>query len=207
MAGTDIRSTRTCTKCLVEKPATREHFCPDRRVRDGCKAVCKPCSVAYNKEWQRRDYQRDPKKRLEANRRWIEANAEKYRAQQRARAKRRGSRAEAHRDWSERNREHVRKCKAAAERKRRARKRQCIGHHSPVQIEDLLRRQNGRCFYCRDDLDRYHVDHFVPLARGGSNDVHNLRVACPPCNRSKGAKMPWEWRPDMFEEMPLGKSA
>jgi len=34
------------------------------------------------------------------------------------------------------------------------------------------------------------VDHIVPLSRGGSDDLENLRFLCRPHNSSKGAKMP-----------------
>jgi len=39
----------------------------------------------------------------------------------------------------------------------------------------------------------YHVDHRVPIARGGSNGPENLVIACPDCNRRKNAQMPHEF--------------
>lgn len=56
----------------------------------------------------------------------------------------------------------------------------------------------GCCNYCRCELsfeDRrsWHIDHVVPLARGGTHELSNLVVACPPCNHSKGSKMLDEW--------------
>jgi len=46
------------------------------------------------------------------------------------------------------------------------------------------------CATCRvlvTDRTDAHVDHIVPLARGGSNDRENLRVLCARCNLQKGA--------------------
>jgi 5-methylcytosine-specific restriction endonuclease McrA len=36
---------------------------------------------------------------------------------------------------------------------------------------------------------RFHVDHVVPLARGGEHSYANTQPACPPCNMSKGARV------------------
>lgn len=39
----------------------------------------------------------------------------------------------------------------------------------------------------------WEVDHVYPYASGGSDDFNNLRPACIPCNRSKGASYPGEF--------------
>ena len=51
--------------------------------------------------------------------------------------------------------------------------------------------QKGRCADCaahllRDGPEKCHADHIVPLARGGSHDIRNLQLLCPPCNLQKG---------------------
>jgi 5-methylcytosine-specific restriction endonuclease McrA len=33
----------------------------------------------------------------------------------------------------------------------------------------------------------FHKDHFEPLVRGGTDDVENIVLACPPCNQRKNA--------------------
>jgi hypothetical protein len=46
------------------------------------------------------------------------------------------------------------------------------------------------CAQCgRHEADRQavHLDHIVPVARGGSNAADNLRVLCSTCNLRKGA--------------------
>ena len=62
------------------------------------------------------------------------------------------------------------------------------------EIGGLLRRQKNRCANCKRDISsRYHADHIVPLCRGGSNDIKNIQLLCPPCNLKKGAKDPLVW--------------
>jgi 5-methylcytosine-specific restriction endonuclease McrA len=54
---------------------------------------------------------------------------------------------------------------------------------------------SGRCTYCGavTSWERGHIDHVVPLARGGGNDRGNIVWSCAFCNRSKGAKLLVEW--------------
>jgi len=54
--------------------------------------------------------------------------------------------------------------------------------------------QPKECFYCGSECaESFHVDHFVPLSRGGAHVLTNLRIACAPCNLRKNAKMPNEF--------------
>ena len=65
----------------------------------------------------------------------------------------------------------------------------------------LWRSTDGRCIYCGDGLTPgWHVDHMVPLARGGSNDPHNLAPACPDCNTTKGAAPLRQWLAEVMEQ-------
>ena len=50
--------------------------------------------------------------------------------------------------------------------------------------------QKGRCAVCRGTLARFHVDHVLPLALGGTNEKNNLQLLCAPCNQSKFDKHP-----------------
>ena len=65
------------------------------------------------------------------------------------------------------------------------------GKHTREQILELREKQKNKCAVCRADASvSYHVDHIVPLASGGSNDISNIQILCPSCNTSKGAKDP-----------------
>lgn len=78
---------------------------------------------------------------------------------------------------------------------RRARKRNASGIHTSEQIREQYRRQKGMCYYCQKTVKwgKHHVDHVVPLSRGGSNDISNLVIACASCNLKKNNKLPHEW--------------
>jgi 5-methylcytosine-specific restriction endonuclease McrA len=70
----------------------------------------------------------------------------------------------------------------------RARKKLADGVHTSGEIDKMVRDQGGVCAYCKTALDgSYHVDHMIPLTRGGRNDWSNLAITCGGCNRSKGA--------------------
>jgi len=52
--------------------------------------------------------------------------------------------------------------------------------------EYLLEKFGRKCVYCGAENVPLQVEHIVPKARGGSNRVSNLTLACEPCNRKKG---------------------
>ena len=51
-----------------------------------------------------------------------------------------------------------------------------------------------RCFHCGKVTRKgsRHVDHLIPLSKGGLHAVSNLVISCGHCNDSKGSKMPEE---------------
>ena len=87
--------------------------------------------------------------------------------------------------------------KRASAHNRRARRKKAKGRHTTEQLHQQLKRQEGRCYYCHIELptgrNSWHADHIVPLSRGGSNDINNIVISCPPCNRKKHDKLPHEW--------------
>jgi len=54
--------------------------------------------------------------------------------------------------------------------------------------EYLLERWGRRCAYCDAENTPLQIEHVVPRARGGSDRVSNLTLACNPCNTAKAAQ-------------------
>jgi hypothetical protein len=52
--------------------------------------------------------------------------------------------------------------------------------------EYLLEKFNRTCIYCGAKKVPLQVEHIIPKARGGSNRISNLTLACDACNKAKG---------------------
>ena len=85
--------------------------------------------------------------------------------------------------------------------KRKARKLSALVEMTPEQRAAMARvyaaaanEKRVRCYLCGKwiPMGKRHVDHIVPLSKGGKHMASNLAVACAFCNVSKNAKMPAE---------------
>lgn len=75
--------------------------------------------------------------------------------------------------------------------KRRANKK---GGDSLFTILNWKRKQIKLCYWCGIDCDGdYHIDHYQPLAKGGSHTIDNFVISCPSCNLTKNAKDPYKF--------------
>jgi len=74
---------------------------------------------------------------------------------------------------------------------RRSRVKKCGGVLSKDLSKKLLGLQNGKCACCSQPLGaRFHMDHIMPIALGGSNTDDNIQLLRSTCNQQKHAKHP-----------------
>lgn len=74
---------------------------------------------------------------------------------------------------------------------RRARMLEVGGKLSSGLSGRLFKLQRGKCACCKTPLgDKYHRDHYLPLALNGPNEDWNVQLLCAPCNLQKSAKHP-----------------
>lgn len=83
--------------------------------------------------------------------------------------------------------------KYATDEEWRAKKRKRQQARDPwrLQPEDIDRQmelQKGQCAICKTPLgDVFHLDHIIPLSKGGASTAKNMQITCPTCNLAKGA--------------------
>ena len=87
--------------------------------------------------------------------------------------------------------------------KSRAKRQGAPGSHTHRETWEQFDRQRGTCFYCGVKLRRVWKDgwveeHVVPVARGGSNGIENIVIACCSCNLKKSVKDPQDFAGIMF---------
>jgi 5-methylcytosine-specific restriction endonuclease McrA len=179
---------------LLDRVKANRASNPDRHREYDRRNAAK--NKAAGSEYNKRRYQAlDREKTRAAHKEWRRANPEKDKAMWKRNYEKNKAvhKARAAR-WAKNNPEAV----AARHNRRRAKEAGAPGSYTKDDVRELLRQTGRVCFYCSTALTRFHIDHFIPLSRGGSNFPDNLRLACQSCNCSKGAKMPWEWMPERF---------
>ena len=77
---------------------------------------------------------------------------------------------------------------------RRARIYESGGSFTVEQINSLKKTQKHKCINCKKSIKiDMHIDHIIPIAKGGSNDIKNIQLLCPKCNIKKGKIDPIVW--------------
>ena len=61
----------------------------------------------------------------------------------------------------------------------------------PVVRKRILERDSNACRKCQS-TENLHIDHIIPLCRGGFEDESNMQILCRKCNLSKGKSIDLE---------------
>ncbi len=189
------------------EPCAHGHIC-QRQVKS---STCVMCSRAATRKWRIRNPEKIARYRIidrenhkaavarwyrehrdEVNARavdWRKRNPEKARISNLKSVKSENHKR-ATRNWRKNNPAMVR----VHDANKRAKRKKAEGKHTLKDVLRIVERQNWKCANCAASVKNgYHVDHVMPLSRGGSNWPSNLQILCPPCNSRKNAKLPEEW--------------
>ncbi len=83
-----------------------------------------------------------------------------------------------------------------ATRRYKTRRKNAAGHFTFEQWQEKLCYHGHRCYLCKDPLTdkKIHVEHRIPISRGGSNWIANIAPACDSCNLRKNNKTEVEFK-------------
>lgn len=58
-------------------------------------------------------------------------------------------------------------------------------------VMQLIKRDGDRCYLCQQPHhpSTYEIEHIIPKAHGGTDDLHNLALACKPSNSRKNDRI------------------
>lgn len=167
---------KTCTKCGQSKPL--DAFNRKSSAKDGRRASCRVCQRAQDSNRIASDRDRYREIFAARNARQREYRAERYR----------GNREAAlnyQREWRFSNPDRA----YAQKVRKRAAKEQAS--HAPYSRADIFAAYAHECVYCGAPAE--HLDHVVPISKGGADAAHNLLPACAPCNLGKSDKSLADW--------------
>lgn len=188
---------KTCRKCGEAKPPSEFYKNPEGK--NGLSSRCKGCICA-----QARAYYTTHKAERDAfSREYYLANKERLNASGRAwsRANKK-ERAAYSREYQLVNKEKIAAISrvyrqanpevfARAKHKRNAHK--AGNEEFTVTAKELRRIRDSACTHC-GTAGPSHVDHVIPVSKGGRQSIGNLMPLCQPCNTSKRASFYSVWR-------------
>lgn len=173
-----------CRPCGRWLPATTEFFCMHAK-KGVLRSHCKECRAKDALRWRRANLERARKterdyarahavQKRKVSREFYERNRDRQIAKARA--------------WAIANPQRAREICANATRVYQARKQDVF-----VELIDraiVFERDEGVCGICGEPVvGAFHVDHIIPLSKGGSHSYDNVQLAHPTCNLRKGASL------------------
>lgn len=198
---------KRCTKCARTLSVAMFHR--DRNTGDGLKPQCVECRAEHKRRYreankeklakQERRYREDNKGKVaDSQRRYYEANRcklsewhRRYREENECKLA----------EWRRRYRRENPDISRAHHRNRRALKIANGGRVSASEWQSVLARFDGQCAKCGANED-IHMDHVVPLSKGGSHSVDNIQPLCATCNMRKHTKVE-DYRGKMYQPLAL----
>lgn len=178
---------KVCKKCNEWKSYSEFH--KDKNVKDGHVSQCKECRNLHRKEYYINNKEKHNQYKLD-NVESIKSYNKKYQKENIEKLK-------------ESNKRYAKTDKGRAKQYRGAVKRRSYKQKvsfQPHERLEILERDNWNCQCCGikvhdrstgdwNTYDKAHIDHIIPISKGGNSEPSNLQVLCRTCNLSKSDKM------------------
>ena len=202
---------KVCNQCKTEKPLSS--YNKKSSAKDGHYHTCKPCKASIDKDYRDRNkerlklnnslYRKENRSAIAATNRKRYYSCTSEEIEERKRKKREYAKNSSE-EVKQRKREYDKayfaseagkKVTALSAKKRRAQKLSSEdGTITYQSLEALMTSQDSKCKYCSTDLDLQpkgfvHLDHVIPLSKGGVHSIDNVVWSCAPCNHKKSDKL------------------
>lgn len=200
---------KACHRCNELKPL--DMFYRRADSRDGRQYICKGCMLVGSRKWAAENpariyanskaaSERDKVNGWTRSHEWRRKNRGKVNASaMRSYRKSRGVAIKKMADWRVKNKGLMREIKARYRREnrekvlvsnmqRRSLRKSASGFSTLEQIRSRVAYYGGKCYLCKA-RPYEHLDHVIPLSRGGSNWPANIRPACSSCNLKKNDRL------------------
>lgn len=186
--------TKPCTSCgtpkkLVEFPKRRD-------AKDGRANRCSECNRAKAAAWYAENHEQGLVYRrayYQRNKEMTKARASKYNRKHRKAVReinkiRRAADPKRYRAYT--STFYARHPEKRTEKEHRRRAAKTKAFVEKVDRWAVYFRDDRCCYICHKpiEFDDMHVDHVIPLSRGGAHSFANCRASCATCNLRKGAK-------------------
>lgn len=205
---------KTCSNpdCPNQNPQPIENFHIDSKKKDGHRSRCKVCELECAKEYrdahkaeraqkqrayyaEKSDIQKAASKKWKAEHRehnseymtrWYEAHKH--------------MRREYNHNYGQEHPDNV----LQRSRKRRARIQGLEEHFTEEQFLKKFHELGEKCYYCGKSLTVKEVqrDHYIALAKGGSDTIDNIVPCCSTCNVRKRTKDPVQFMKTLGNHEP-----
>lgn len=199
---------KICSKCKIEKSI--DCFSKDKTRPDGHRYVCIDCNKQKNKETKEaravkaKIYNLKNKEILsEAKKKYKEKNKEQilkkakdyYEKNKKELVKKRHLRYLNNKEKAKQYYDAYRKTEKGKmiDINRKHIKRTAIKNGASCSDVMEIIKKAKNCYWCGVKLEKVHIDHYIPLSKGGKHIINNLVISCPSCNMAKGAKDPYQF--------------
>lgn len=204
-----ITQTKVCSKCNLEKHI--DMFYKQKNCKDGIRPKCKQCMANDSKKYNESNKDKlkqyfteyylnnktikniQTKEYYQKNKKEISIYHKKYRIENLEKIR------IVKKKYYEKNRELINKKITAyyktergkASIKNQFHKRRSLKKQGDVTTQQLMELEKTAkvCYWCSASLKnkKIHIDHYVPLSKGGEHTLSNLVISCAKCNHKKSA--------------------
>ena len=172
-------------------------FNKNKTKSDGLSTECKICVSLCNAEYRKAH----SKEASDYNKNYQQENKEELAAKHKDYIKKTRSKTSLRQhNWYKENQELTKERTRVAKlnnplryqnyaNRRRAQK--ISSHVENFDSNHIILKYGNKCCYCGGKFE--HIDHYMPLSKGGGHTLENVRPACRNCNLTKNNKTPEEW--------------